>query len=426
MRFFLMADIMLMLENAMDEYLNLIKANKDKIEVVVYPSPRVLFGNYCSVNKGKVIAAPFSLGNITITSLSENDDSYIIYNGQKMRFDASDLNGRKEEIFSIHGLLRGLLAKLYIDKNLTLPKFNIYVRKADGLVDDLLGYMLIDTLNRLFLNNNLKEDEMLNMISYSCSHYAYVGFDDYLLNVINSKSLVLLDYNKERKDSLCPISDDLSRFDTYLININHHYLDSNLEPHQKMLEVAKAYGKNNLRELNYTDFVNAPTFLKLDARSILNAQHFYDEQRSIEDILKELAKNNVSPFLSSLRHSAMTAFSYLKVVHPDTYVLHTLNNLNSFPNAGASLIGDGQNGYIILMALKEKDKEVVDYVNYYLNNNHLALVINNTGIIEVLNPKKKEETTSAEIKDVQPIVEETSTIKKIKVKKEKGLFKEFA
>lgn len=426
MRFFLMADIMLMLENAMDEYLNLIKANKDKIEVVVYPSPRVLFGNYCSVNKGKVIAAPFSLGNITIASLSEDDDSYIIYNGQKMRFDASDLNGRKEEIFSIHGLLRGLLAKLYIDKNITLPKFNIYVRKADGLVDDLLGYMLIDTLNRLFLNSNLKEDEMLNMISYSCSHYAYVGFDDYLLNVINSKSLVLLDYNKERKDSLCPISDDLSRFDTYLININHHYLDSNLEPHQKMLEVAKAYGKNNLRELNYTDFVNAPTFLKLDARSILNAQHFYDEQRSIEDILKELAKNNISPFLSSLRHSAMTAFSYLKVIHPDTYVLHTLNNLNSFPNAGASLIGDGQNGYIILMALKEKDKEVVDYVNYYLNNNHLALVINNTGIIEVLNPKKKEETTSAEIKDVQPIVEETSTIKKIKVKKEKGLFKEFA
>lgn len=417
---------MLMLENAMDEYLNLIKANKDKIEVVVYPSPRILFGNYCSVNKGKVIAAPFSLGNITIASLSEDDDSYIIYNGQKMRFDASDLNGRKEEIFSIHGLLRGLLAKLYIDKNITLPKFNIYVRKADGLVDDLLGYMLIDTLNRLFLNNNLKEDEMLNMISYSCSHYAYVGFDDYLLNVINSKSLVLLDYNKERKDSLCPISDDLGRFDTYLININHHYLDSNLEPHQKMLEVAKAYGKNNLRELNYTDFVNAPTFLKLDARSILNAQHFYDEQRSIEDILKELAKNNVSPFLSSLRHSAMTAFSYLKVVHPDTYVLHTLNNLNSFPNAGASLIGDGQNGYIILMALKEKDKEVVDYVNYYLNNNHLALVINNTGIIEVLNPKKKEETTSAEIKDVQPIVEETSAIKKIKVKKEKGLFKEFA
>lgn len=426
MRFFLMADIMLMLENAIDEYLNLIKANKDKIEVVVYPSPRVLFGNYCSVNKGKVIAAPFSLGNITIASLSEDDDSYIIYNGQKMRFDASDLNGRKEEIFSIHGLLRGLLAKLYIDKNITLPKFNIYVRKADGLVDDLLGYMLIDTLNRLFLNNNLKEDEMLNMISYSCSHYAFVGFDDYLLNVINSKSLVLLDYNKERKDSLCPISDDLSRFDTYLININHHYLDSNLEPHQKMLEVAKAYGKNNLRELNYTDFVNAPTFLKLDARSILNAQHFYDEQRSIEDILKELAKNNVSPFLSSLRHSAMTAFSYLKVVHPDTYVLHTLNNLNSFPNAGASLIGDGQNGYIILMALKKKDKEVVDYVNYYLSNNHLALIINNTGIIEVLNPTKKSERKDVQVEEIKPVVEEKPVVRKEKVKKEKGLFKEFA
>lgn len=421
-----MADIIEMLNNAIDEYLNLIKANKDKLEAVVYPSPRVLFGSYCSINKGKVIAAPFSLGNITIASLSEDDESYIIYNGQKMHFDASDLNGRREEIFSIHGLLRGLLAKLYIDKNKTLPKFNIYVRKADGLVDDLLGYMLIDTLNRLFLNNNLKEDEMLNMVSYSCSHYAYVGFDDYLLNVINSKSLVLLDYSKERKDSLYPISDDLSRFDTYLININHHYLDSNLEPHQKMLEVAKAYGKNNLRELNYTDFVNAPTFLKLDARSILNAQHFYDEQRSIEDILKELAKNNVSPFLSSLRHSAMTSFSYLNVIHPDTYVFQTLNNLNSFANAGATLIGDEQNGYIILMALKEKDKEVVDYVNYYLNNNHLTLVINNTGIIEVLNPKKKVETTSVEVKNVQPIVEEKSTTKKVKTKKEKGLFKEFA
>ncbi len=426
MRFFLMADIMLMLENAMDEYLNLVKANKEDLEVVVYPSPRVLFGNYCSVNKGKVIAAPFSLGNITIASLSEDDDSYIIYNGRKMTFDASDLNGRKEEIFSIHGLLRGLLAKLYIDKNITLPKFNIYVRKADGLVDDLLAYMLIDTLNRLFLNNNLKEEELLNMVNYACSNYAYVGCDDYLLNVIHAKSLVLLDYARERKESLTPISDNLERFDTYLININHHYLDSKLEPHQKMLEVAKAYGKNNLRELNYTDFVNAPTFLKLDSRSILNAQHFYDEQRSIEDILKELAKNNVSPFISSLRHSAMTSFSYLNVIHPDTYVLHTLNNLNSFPNAGASLIGDEQNGYIILMALKEKDKEVVDYVNYYLSNNHLALVINNTGIIEVLNPKKKEETTSAEIKDVPPIVEETSTVKKIKVKKEKGLFKEYA
>lgn len=421
-----MADIMVMLENAMDEYLNLVKANKEDLEVVVYPSPRVLFGTYCSVNKGKVIAAPFSLGNIVIASLANDEQSYIIYNGRKMHFDASDLNGRKEETFSIHGLLRGLLAKLYIDKNITLPKFNIYVRKADGLVDDLLAYMLIDTLNRLFLNNNLKEEELLNMVNYACSNYAYVGCDDYLLNVIHAKSLVLLDYARERKESLTQISDNLERFDTYLININHHYLDSKLEPHQKMLEVAKAYGKNNLRELNYTDFVNTPTFLKLDSRSILNAQHFYDEQRSIEDILKELAKNNVSPFLSSLRHSAMTSFSYLNVIHPDTYVLHTLNNLNSFPNAGASLIGDEQNGYIILMALKGKDKEVVDYVNYYLSNNHLALIINNTGIIEVLNPTKKSERKDVQVEEIKPVVEEKPVVRKEKVKKEKGLFKEFA
>ena len=426
MRFFHMADIMVMLENAMDEYLNLVKANKEDLEVVVYPSPRVLFGTYCSVNKGKVIAAPFSLGNIVIASLANDEQSYIIYNGRKMHFDASDLNGRKEETFSIHGLLRGLLAKLYIDKNITLPKFNIYVRKADGLVDDLLAYMLIDTLNRLFLNNNLKEEELLNMVNYACSNYAYVGCDDYLLNVIHAKSLVLLDYARERKESLTQISDNLERFDTYLININHHYLDSKLEPHQKMLEVAKAYGKNNLRELNYTDFVNTPTFLKLDSRSILNAQHFYDEQRSIEDILKELAKNNVSPFLSSLRHSAMTSFSYLNVIHPDTYVLHTLNNLNSFPNAGASLIGDEQNGYIILMALKGKDKEVVDYVNYYLSNNHLALIINNTGIIEVLNPTKKSERKDVQVEEIKPVVEEKPVVRKEKVKKEKGLFKEFA
>lgn len=348
-----------------------------------YPSPRPLLGNYMSVNKGRILAASFKMDNIVIIRKNESDVSRFTYNGRMEKDDFHDLNGRQDEFYTFKGLIRGILAKIYVDKNIIIPHFDLLIHKRDGLIDDLLAYMIVDCLNRVFLSNELKKDDILSIVDYACSKYAIIGCDTYLLNAIDAKSLFILDYSKKREEAIIPLIYDMHDFDLFMLIPNHHYLDSSLIPHQKMLEVAKYFDKNNLSELSFNDFVFSLSEKKMDYTLVLAAEHYFDESKNLNELIKELAKGNTRQILEAFRNNALTSARYLGVVRPDSYVSFILNYLNSLPNSACSIIGDDKAGYLVSISFRGQNKDVLDYLERYVKEQYLFLDIDKEGIVKL-------------------------------------------
>ena len=364
--------------------------------VLLYPSPRPLLGNYMSVNKGRILAASFKMDNIVIIRKNESDVSRFTYNGMMEKDDFHDLNGRQDEFYTFKGLIRGILAKIYVDKNVIIPHFDLLVHKRDGLIDDLLAYMIVDCLNRVFLSDELKKDDILSIVDYACSKYAIIGCDTYLLNAIDAKSLFILDYSKKRDDAIIPLIYDMHDFELFMLLANHHYLDSSLIPHQKMLEVAKYFDKNNLSELSFNDFVFSLSEKKMDYTLVLAAEHYFDETKNLNELTKELAKGSIKPFIDAFKSSALTSARYLGVVRPDSYVSFILNYLNSLPSSACSIIGDDKAGYLISISHRGQNKDVLDYLERYVKEQYLFLDIDKEGIVKLLYDDKEPITTKEE------------------------------
>lgn len=364
--------------------------------VLLYPSPRPLLGNYMSVNKGRILAASFKMDNIVIIRKNESDVSRFTYNDRMEKDDFHDLNGRQDEFYTFKGLIRGILAKIYVDKNVIIPHFDLLVHKRDGLIDDLLAYMIVDCLNRVFLSSELKKDDILSIVDYACSKYAIIGCDTYLLNAIDAKSLFILDYSKKREDAIIPLIYDMHDFDLFMLLPNHHYLDSSLIPHQKMLEVAKYFDKNNLSELTFNDFVFSLSEKKMDYTLVLAAEHYFDESKNLNELTKELAKGSIKPFINAFKSSALTSARYLGVVRPDSYVSFILNYLNSLPNSACSIIGDDKAGYLISISHRGQNKDVLDYLERYVKEQYLFLDIDKEGIVRLFSDDKEPIITKEE------------------------------
>ena len=351
--------------------------------VLLYPSPRPLLGNYMSVNKGRILAASFKMDNIVIIRKNESDVSRFTYNDRMEKDDFHDLNGRQDEFYTFKGLIRGILAKIYVDKNVIIPHFDLLIHKRDGLIDDLLAYMIVDCLNRVFLSSELKKDDILSIVDYACSKYAIIGCDTYLLNAIDAKSLFILDYSKKREEAIIPLIYDMHDFELFMLLPNHHYLDSSLIPHQKMLEVAKYFDKNSLSELTFNDFVFSLSENKMDYTLVLAAEHYFDETKNLNELTKELAKGSIKPFIDAFKSSALTSARYLGVVRPDSYVSFILNYLNSLPSSACSIIGDDKAGYLISISHRGQNKDVLDYLERYVKEQYLLLDIDKEGIVKL-------------------------------------------
>ena len=286
-------------------------------------------GNHTDHNLGKVIGGTINLD--TIAYVQKRDDNRVILNSEGfpvVDIDATDLEIRKEEENTTHSLLRGI-ARAFNDRGLEVGGWQAYctsrVLKGSGLSSSAAIEVLIAEIF-----NNLYNDDRLNPVELAkigqFAENVYFGKPSGLLDQIccANGGVVGIDFKDQKNPVVTPISVDFEENGYAMIITDTKGDHADLTPEYaavppEMRAVAAFFGKQNLREVEYDDFVrNIPALREKigNDRAITRAYHFFKENERVTMMLRELQENNIDTFLMLVDDSGNSSYKYLQNVFP--------------------------------------------------------------------------------------------------------------
>ncbi len=284
-------------------------------------------GNHTDHNLGKVIGGTINLD--TIAYVQKRDDTRVILASEGfpvVDIDIEDLSIHKDEMNTTHALLRGI-AKAFKDRGIEIGGWQAYtttrVLKGSGLSSSAA----IEVLCAEIFNNLYAEDELSPVELAKIGQYAenvYFGKPSGLLDQIccANGGIVGIDFADRNNPVVTPLSVDFEENGYAMIITdtrgNHADLTSEyaaVPPEMRM--VASFFGKDNLRQVDYMDFVAAlPAIRKKigNDRAILRAYHFFKENDRVDMMLSELRDGSIDTFLMLVDESGNSSYKYLQNV----------------------------------------------------------------------------------------------------------------
>lgn len=284
-------------------------------------------GNHTDHNLGKVIGGTINLD--TIAYVQKRDDTRVILASEGfpvVDIDIEDLSIHKDETNTTHALLRGI-AKAFKDRGIEIGGWQAYtttrVLKGSGLSSSAA----IEVLCAEIFNNLYAEDELSPVELAKIGQYAenvYFGKPSGLLDQIccANGGIVGIDFADRNNPVVTPLSVDFEENGYAMIITdtrgNHADLTSEyaaVPPEMRM--VASFFGKDNLRQVDYRDFIAAlPAIRKKigNDRAILRAYHFFKENDRVDMMLSELKDGSIDTFLMLVDESGNSSYKYLQNV----------------------------------------------------------------------------------------------------------------
>ena len=89
----------------------------------------------------------------------------------------------------------------------------------------------------------------------------------------------------------------------------------------EMREIAAFYGKKNLREVEFSDFLRDMAEIRKKVqndRALLRAYHFFTENKRVDLMLQELKDGDIDTFLYLVEESGNSSFRFLQNVYPSS------------------------------------------------------------------------------------------------------------
>ena len=89
----------------------------------------------------------------------------------------------------------------------------------------------------------------------------------------------------------------------------------------EMREVAAYYGKKNLREVSFSDFIRDMRDIREKVgndRALLRAYHFFTENERVDFMLQALKEGDIDGFLGFVQESGDSSFRFLQNVYPSS------------------------------------------------------------------------------------------------------------
>ena len=160
-------------------------------------------------------------------------------------------------------------------------------------------------------------------------------------------------------------------------NLTHEYA----QIREEMNEIAKFFGKNVLREVNYSDFLENIKELKsrYTGRAIMRAIHFFEENNRVNEAYKALSTKNVDRFLELIRQSGISSYTLLQNCYPSgdkaqsVPLALVIANLNC-DTLASRVHGGGFAGTILTMIKKENSKKYVEQMNEIFGKENVFLL----------------------------------------------------
>ena len=288
-------------------------------------------GNHTDHNLGLVIGATINLD--TIACVSKREDSRVIIASEGfpvVDVDISDLGIKEEEKNTTESLIRGI-AKAFKDRGIALGGYqantSTRVLKGSGLSSSAaIEVLAAEIFNNIYASDSLDPVELAKIGQYA--ENVYFGKPSGLLDQISCAhgGIVGIDFKDPSNPVITPLDVDFEEhgYELVITDTKGNHADltgeyASVPPEMRM--VASYFGKKNLREVEYSDFINNIKSIReklKNDRAILRAYHFFKENERVSLMLDELKDESIDTFLMLVEESGNSSFKYLQNVYPSS------------------------------------------------------------------------------------------------------------
>lgn len=343
-----------------------------------------VLGNHTDHNHGECMAATCSLS--IYASIKKRDDLLINLYSEgftQSTIDLANLDKKEEEIGKPNALIRGIVS--YLAKEYKYGGFDIYVKSevpgGAGVSSSAAFELLIaQTINKLFNN-----EQIPLMTLCKASQFAernYYGKMCGLLDQIGVAygGLVYIDFKDIANPNVKPLKANLNNYTFLIVNSggSHAGLDHLYKAiPDDMFKVANYFNKEYLREVdekllytNKEDIID-----KCGLSAYQRAEHFFNENRRVEEAYKAIKEDNISKLIDLINESRISSTELLKNMYVEEIKGSPLESCElimeaSHHKAGVKINGGGFAGSVIaLIPNDELDNVKNAAINRYGSQN---------------------------------------------------------
>lgn len=304
-----------------NEFIKLFGEDRDVI-IASAPGRTEVCGNHTDHNNGKVLAASVNLDAVAVAAKNEEDVVRVKSDGHAMNVvEISELLPDESEFGHSTAMVRGVVAKIEglgykiggLDCVTTSDVIGGSGLSSSAAFEVLLG----TTLSYLYNDGVISAVDIAKIAQYA--ENVFFGKPCGLLDQMASSvgTFVTIDFESTENPKIKKVDFDFSKSGHSLCIVdtggNHSDLtDDYAAVRGEMESVAKALGKDVLREISFADFKQAvPSLLgRVSDRALLRAFHFYRENIRVEKAVSALESSNFDEFKKIINESGRSSYMY--------------------------------------------------------------------------------------------------------------------
>ena len=291
-----------------------------EVSIMSAPGRTEVCGNHTDHNNGKVLAASINLDAIAVASKNDDNTIRVKSKGHRMNVvDLNDLEPNEDNFGDSTTLVQGVAAGI---KNLgyAVSGFDACttsdVMGGSGLSSSAAFEVLLGSvLSHMFNDGKISAVDIAKVAQYS--ENVFFGKPCGLLDQMASSvgTFVSIDFKSTKDPVINKIDYDFASSGHSLCIVDTHGNHSDLTDdyaavRAEMESVAKAMGKNVLREITYEEFFEELPNLagKVNDRALLRAIHFFGENQRVDKAVACLEANDFDGFKQVIIESGRSSF----------------------------------------------------------------------------------------------------------------------
>ena len=291
-----------------------------EVSIMSAPGRTEVCGNHTDHNNGKVLAASINLDAIAVASKNDDNTIRVKSKGHRMNVvDLNDLEPNEDNFGDSTTFVQGVAAGI---KNLgyAVSGFDACttsdVMGGSGLSSSAAFEVLLGSvLSHMFNDGKISAVDIAKVAQYS--ENVFFGKPCGLLDQMASSvgTFVSIDFKSTKDPVINKIDYDFASSGHSLCIVDTHGNHSDLTDdyaavRAEMESVAKAMGKNVLREITYEEFFEELPNLagKVNDRALLRAIHFFGENKRVDKAVACLEANDFDGFKQVIIESGRSSF----------------------------------------------------------------------------------------------------------------------
>lgn len=310
----------------LNEFIKLFGEDRDVI-ITSAPGRTEVCGNHTDHNNGKVLAASVNLDAVAVAAKNDEGVVRVKSDGHAMNVvDVSELLPDESEFGHSTAMVRGVVAKIegmgYQIGGLDCVTASDVIGGSGLSSSAAFEVLLGTTLSYLYNNGVISAVDIAKTAQYS--ENVFFGKPCGLLDQMASSvgTFVTIDFESTENPKIKKVDFDFSKSGHSLCIVDTGGSHSDLTDdyaavRAEMESVAKALGKDVLREIDYNDFKAAvpSLFGRVSDRALIRAYHFYRENIRVEKAVAALESNQFDEFKKMINESGRSSYMYNQNVY---------------------------------------------------------------------------------------------------------------